>query len=246
MHSMSHPIKKVAISQSNYIPWKGYFDMIAAVDAFVLYDEMQFTRRDWRNRNKIKTKDGVQWLTVPVEVKGKYFQSIRDTRIAGTDWRRSHWQTLSQSYARASFFKDYEDTFRRLYLETETDSLSDLNFHFITAVCGLLGIETPIYSSADFTLADGKTERLVELCKQLGATDYLSGPAAKDYIQPHLFEQADIHLHYFDYSGYLPYRQLHGAFVHEVSVLDLLFNEGADARRYLKTFQPDDACYEKI
>jgi len=104
-------MKKVAILQSNYIPWKGYFDMIGLVDEFILYDDMQYTRRDWRNRNKIKTPNGLAWLTIPVEVKGKYFQKINETIISEPQWAKDHWATIKQFYSKARFFKDYKDIF---------------------------------------------------------------------------------------------------------------------------------------
>src|SRR5438046_4323553 len=98
--------RKAAIVQSNYIPWKGYFDLIRRVDEFILYDDVQYTRRDWRNRNLIKTPQGLRWLTIPVEVKGKYYQSIRDTKIADPVWAASHWQTIVHNYGRAPHVRD--------------------------------------------------------------------------------------------------------------------------------------------
>ena len=130
--------KKVAIVQSNYIPWKGYFDMIAAVDEFILYDDMQYTRRDWRNRNKIKTAQGVKWLTVPVKVKGKYHQSIRETEIAGSQWAQLHWKALVQNYQAAHCFSEIADLLEPLYLSEPPTHLSQLNRRLIEAVCVLL------------------------------------------------------------------------------------------------------------
>ena len=110
-------MKKIAISQSNYIPWKGYFDLINKVDEFILYDDAQFTRRDWRNRNKIKTPNGLQWLTIPVDVKGKYFQKINETRISDKNWGVKHWHQIKQNYSKARSFKKYKDIFEKLYLD---------------------------------------------------------------------------------------------------------------------------------
>jgi hypothetical protein len=106
------PPKTIAIVQSNYIPWKGYFDLIARVDEFILYDDMQYTRRDWRNRNLIKTAQGLQWLTIPVDVKGKYFQRINETQISDANWAEVHWKSIVHTYARAPFFAQYKDTFQ--------------------------------------------------------------------------------------------------------------------------------------
>lgn len=226
--------KSIAILQSNYIPWKGYFDMIASVDEFILYDDMQYTRRDWRNRNQIKTPQGAQWLTVPVLVKGKYYQTIRETEIDGTTWARDHWKTLAQNYKRAPHFQEVADWLEPIYRDAQQTHLSILNRAIIEKVCVFLGIQSRISSSSDYVLCDGKTERLVDLCKQAGATEYISGPAAKDYIDPQLFEQENIRLTWFDYSGYPEYPQLWGEFTHYVSILDLLFNCGKSARDYMR------------
>lgn len=230
--------KRIAIVQSNYIPWKGYFDMIAAVDEFVIYDDMQYTRRDWRNRNLIKTPQGIQWLTVPVQVKGKYLQAIRDTEIAGSDWASVHWKALVQNYRRAPYFNEVAAWVEPLYLTQTNAHLSQLNRCFIDAVCDYVGINTVIKNSWDYPLIDGKTERLADLCAKAGATEYISGPAAKDYIVEEVFSERGIDLTWFDYSQYPEYPQLWGDFVHGVTILDLLFNCGKDARRYMKHVQP--------
>lgn len=229
-------MRKVAISQSNYIPWKGYFDSINMVDEFMLYDDMQYTRRDWRNRNKIKTKEGAKWLTVPVEVKGKYFQKINETLISDPKWGQDHWNSILHNYNKAPFFKDYKDVFEPLYLNNQEDHLSLVNYNFINAICGILGITTRISWSSAYELKEDRNERLVDLCIKTGATDYFSGPAAKAYMDERLFNEANIQVHYYDYSGYPEYNQLHGEFDHAVSVLDLIFCEGPNARKYMKTF----------
>jgi hypothetical protein len=227
-------LKKVAILQSNYIPWKGYFDMIGAVDEFILYDDMQYTRRDWRNRNQIKTPQGVQWLTVPVRVKGKYDQKIRDTEIDGSEWAVVHWKALTQNYARAPHFAEIAAWIEPLYLAAPASHLSELNRRFIEAICAYLRIETVIGDSRDYVLVEGKTERLADLCAQAGGTEYISGPAAKNYIDERVFEARGIKLTWFDYSGYSEYPQLWGEFTHGVTVLDLLFNCGREAHRYMR------------
>lgn len=227
-------MKKVAILQSNYIPWKGYFDMIAAVDEFILYDDMQYTRRDWRNRNQIKTPQGVQWLTVPVKVKGKYHQSIRETEIDGTDWAEAHWKTIVQNYRRAPHFEEVAAIFEPLYLQHQYTHLSALNRKLIEAVCAYLGIATKISNSWDYQLIDGKTERLVDLCAQAGGTEYISGPSAKGYVDEDIFAKRGITLSWFSYTDYLEYPQLWGDFAHGVTILDLLFNSGKDAPHYMK------------
>lgn len=226
-------MKKVAILQSNYIPWKGYFDMIAAVDEFILYDDMQYTRRDWRNRNQIKTPQGVVWLTVPVKVKGKFNQSIRETEINGDSWREQHWKSLCANYRRAPHFAEVAKVIEPLY-QTPYRTISEVNRAFIEAICGYLGITTKISNSWEYQLIEGKTERLVDLCRQAGAAEYISGPSAMDYIQPQFFEEAGIKLSWFDYEGYPEYPQLWGEFTHGVSILDLLFNCGKSAPNFMR------------
>jgi hypothetical protein len=232
------PKKTIAILQSNYIPWKGYFDLIAHVDEFILYDDMQYTRRDWRNRNLIKTAQGLQWLTIPVDVKGKYFQRINETQINDANWADVHWKSIVHNYARAPFFAQYKDTFQQLYATVPFLLLSQVNYHFISAICQILGITTKISWSSDYTLVDGKTERLVGLCQSAKASHYISGPAARDYIVDDLFAEAHITLEYADYAGYPPYPQLYGEFAHGVSVLDLIFNVGPQAIDYMKYVKP--------
>lgn len=230
-------MKKVAIVQSCYIPWKGYFDLIGAVDEFILYDDMQYTRRDWRNRNKIKTPQGLHWLTVPVRVKGKYAQTIRETEIDGMLWAETHWRSLTQHYRRAPYFHQIAAYLEPYYRQHTYTHLADLNHALLHAVCALLGITTQLAPSWTYQLCEGKTERLVDLCVQAGATVYVSGPAAQGYLEPSLFAAANIQLTWFDYAGYPVYPQLWGAFEHAVTILDLLFNCGPAAPRYMKLAQ---------
>jgi hypothetical protein len=229
--------KRIAILQSSYIPWKGYFDLIRAVDEFVLLDDVQYTRRDWRNRNRIKTRGGLLWLTIPVSVTGKYLQRIRDTQIEDAGWAHRHWRSITASYARAPHFEPYRAGLAELYARlADEGSLSLVNHAFISHICGLLGIHTRLRWSSDYTMAGGRTERLVEICRQADATEYLSGPSARAYIEPELFDRAGIALAYADYSGYPEYPQLYPPFEHGVSILALLFAVGDTAERYLLRF----------
>ena len=228
-------MKRVAISQSNYIPWKGYFDLISKVDEFIIYDEMQYTRRDWRNRNKIKTPQGVKWLTVPVSIKGKYNQKIKDTLIDGDHWAAKHWRALSYNYARAPHFEELAAIFEPVYLQKSHTHLSELNKAFIEKVCAYLDIETTIRDSGEFALIDGKTERLVDLCEKAGASHYVTGPTAKNYIEEQIFFERGITTVWFDYSNYPQYPQLWGEFIHDVTILDLLFNCGLDSSKYMRS-----------
>lgn len=229
--------KKLLITQSNYIPWKGYFDNINTVDEFIVYDDMQYTKRDWRNRNQIKTPQGLLWLTVPVVVKGKFFQKINETHVSEKNWGEKHWKTIIANYSKAPYFKLYKDLFETIYRDQSFTDITSINISFIKAVNSVLGIATKITDSREFDLVEGKTERLVDICKQCNATDYYTGPAAKDYMDEGLFKQDNINIHYFDYSSYPQYPQLFGEFNHYVSILDLIFNIGKDAKTYMKTFK---------
>lgn len=231
----SQKTKRIAILQSNYIPWKGYFDIIRSVDEFIIYDEMQYTRKDWRNRNQIKTRIGLQWLTIPVRHDNSK-QKINETTIADQKWAQTHWKTLSRNYARAEYFQDYKAQFEDLYLGCHLQLLSDINIHFLKGINTILGITTPIHRSRDYQLADGPTERLVDLCKQFQATEYLTGPSASNYIDESLFAQENIAIIWANYSDYPQYRQLHYSFEHGVTALDLIFNEGSNANQYTRQF----------
>lgn len=234
----TNKLKKIAILQSNYIPWKGYFDLINMVDEFVIYDNAQYTKNDWRNRNKIKTPVGLQWLTIPVK-HNSLEQSIQNTEIADKKWNIKHWRTVSQNYSNAKYFKDYKDTFEELYLTNDLQYLSQINYKFITTINKILGINTLIRSSNEFLLSGNPTEKLLEICKQCQANIYLSGPAAKNYLDEKLAKQENIKIEWMDYDGYPEYNQLHEPFVHKVTILDLIFNEGSNAIKFMKSFHND-------
>lgn len=230
--------KRVAIIQSNYIPWRGYFDIIDSVDAFVLLDDVQYTRRDWRNRNQIKTAQGLQWLTIPVDVKGQFDVKIKDVTVANAEWTSDHWNKISQAYRKAPHFATYSDVFEDAYLSCTEKYLSQINFRFLQLINSILEIKTPIYWSHDFSMSTDKSQRLLDICLQLEAATYVSGPAAKDYLQTDKFELAGVNVEWMSYDGYRSYEQLHGDFVPNVSVIDLIFNEGPEAKQYFKRFSP--------
>lgn len=228
--------KKVAIVQSNYIPWKGYFDLINMADEFILLDDVQFTRRDWRNRNYIKSPAGLKMLSIPVKAKGNFYIPINKVEVAAPDWGENHWQQIRQFYSKAPFFNGYAATFESLYLQNKPDFLSRINYRFLKAICEILDINTPVTWSTDYDSAGQKTQKLLSLCQQAGATTYLSGPAAKVYLDEVLFQKEGIAVEWMDYGGYNEYPQLYPPFQHQVSVLDLLFNVGPDAKKYLKSY----------
>lgn len=217
--------KKVAILQSNYIPWKGYFDLMNQVDDFVIYDCVQYTKNDWRNRNQIKSKNGLQWLTIPVSIKNSN-QLINETKTANNIWTKKHFKTIEQTYAKAEFFKDYKDELKECYSQAQQlTSLSEINLLFIKWINKKLGITTSMHFAESFELPDDRIERLVSICETLNADTYLSGPAAKDYLNEDNFTNKGITVEWMNYGGYSEYKQLHGEFTPFVSVLDSLFNQ---------------------
>jgi hypothetical protein len=222
----------VSILQSNYIPWKGYFDIIAKSDFFVIYDEVQFTKNDWRNRNLIKTQKGIEWLSIPIRHENLN-QKVFETKISLNNWSKKHKSTFQTNYGKAPYFKEYKDSIFEIY-DNPSSNLSKINRLFIEKICAILAIETKIIDSRELNLEGDKIERLVDACKKLNATKYLSGPAAKNYINEGLFNENNIELEWMDYSNYKEYNQLHPPFEHGVSILDLIFNEGPNARRFLK------------
>ena len=210
--------------------------MIAAADEVIIYDDVQFTKNDWRNRNKIKTPKGVEWLSVPV---GRNIsRRIRDVELRDSRWQEKHWRALELNYRRASHFREIAVLFEPLYRRRNYTHLSELNRALTEAVCVYLGITTKISNSWDYQLLGGQTERLVDLCLQAGATNYISGPAARSYINEGSFSERGIQLNWFDYSDYPEYPQLWGDFIPSVTILDLLFNCGKDAPRYMKHVRP--------
>jgi hypothetical protein len=222
----------VSILQSNYIPWKGYFDIIAKSDVFVIYDEVQYTKNDWRNRNQIVTKQGIQWITIPVK-QDSLNQKIDKTEIFLENWNKKHKNTIASNYSKAPFFKEVSEFLFPLY-ENPSKNLSEINSSFILAICKYLEIKTQILNSKDLYLTGDRNERLVDACIKLNSSNYLSGPGAKDYLDLALFEKNGISVEWMDYSCYPKYNQATKEFVHSVSIIDLLFNEGKASRKFLK------------
>lgn len=224
--------RRVAILQSNYIPWKGYFDIIHDVDRFVFYDDNQYTSRDWRNRNKIKTAQGAAWLSVPVGTDRS--RLICDVSIPDRGWQAKHWIALQQNYGKCPHFERYRDYFEHVYLGTTWTMLSDLNQSTIRHIAReFLGIRTEFSDSRGYDGQGLKLDKLVDVARKAGATYYLSGPAAKDYIVEDRFKEVGIELAWKDYTGYPEYPQRFPPFEHGVTVLDLLFNVGPDAPWYI-------------
>jgi hypothetical protein len=223
--------KTVAVIQSNYLPWKGYFDIIHDVDEFVFHDDLQYTKGDWRNRNLIKTPIGSAWLTVPVGT--DQHRLICEVPLKDPSWQPKHWRLLQQHYSAAPFFENYRKFFEEFYLNTRWDHLAVMNQHLIKRISqDFLGIRTQFSDSRDYKPEGSKQDRLLDLLKRAGATTYVSGPAAKDYIIPEQFETAGIKLLWKDYSDYPDYPQFHPPFTHNVTILDLLFQVGPNSPWY--------------
>ena len=228
--------KKVAILQSNYIPWKGYFDIINMVDEFIFYDDVQYTKNDWRNRNKIKTLRGAEWLTVPCG--SSISRLICEVSLDDASWQKKHWEKIKENYQHAPFFYDYKDFFEDVYLNSNWNNLSELNQYFIKNIStDLLNIKTVFNDSRNFHLERKKADRLIELLIKAGANYYVSGPAAKNYLNEEKFRSENIEIFWMDYSGYPEYNQLYPPFEHHVSIIDLIFNEGPNAKKYMKSFE---------
>lgn len=224
---------RVAIVQSCYLPWKGHFDLIHSVDVFIFLDDVQYTVRDWRSRNKIKRRDGkTAWLTVPVL--GGRDQLISQARVDDSQpWRAKHVESLRHAYGKTPFGERYlPAVYEALEDATET-SLSRINVRLTKLVAGFLGIGARFHRSDEFVSAGTKDDKLLDLVKAVGGTYYLSGPSARDYIQPEKFERAGVELAYMDYSGYPAYEQGSGDFEHAVTALDLLCWTGPDAPDYI-------------
>lgn len=222
---------RVVILQSNYLPWKGYFDLIARADRFVFYDQVQYTHQDWRNRNRLKWPDGqLRWLTVPVG--RSHGRRIDEVTFSKPDWRETHVRTIIEAYGKAPHFDPA--LLDEVFFATKSERLSEFNQHAIGVLCGRLGIVTPLLDSKEFAATGDKTQRLADILKAVGATHYVTGPSAIAYLHEDLLAVNGIEVEYMDYSGYPTYPQGAGPFEHAVSVLDLLFWTGPEARNYLK------------
>jgi hypothetical protein len=236
---MAEP-KKVAIVQSSYIPWRGYFDMIAKADLFVLYDVVQYTKRDWRNRNKIKTAAGDKWLTIPVRTSHRQFQRINQAEVVPAIWADKHLKSFEVNYRKARYFDQTMEWLVPLYSDLkEQRQLSIINKSLIKALCQQLSISTPIIEAEDFQIIGHRSQALLSILQQIeGVTHYISGPAAKAYLDEELFNNQNIKVDWMDYADYPIYDQLFPPFSPKVSIVDLLFNEGPNSRYYLKRQSP--------
>jgi hypothetical protein len=222
---------KVVILQSNYLPWKGYFDLINDADVFCFYDEVKYTKNDWRNRNKIYSKNGLQWLSIPIDKDAVKYKICEAVLPQG--WQQQHYNSLKMTYGRAPHFASLEQLMNEFYVNRQFQYLSEFNQHSIKEIAAFLGINTRFVNSNEYELKGDRVERLINLLKDIGATEYISGPAAKDYLsgQEHRFEENNIKLTYKDYKGYPEYEQLIKPFEHYVSIVDLIANLGSEGSK---------------
>ena len=230
---------RICIIQSNYIPWEGFFDLIGRCDEYVIFDRVQYSRRHWHNRNRIKTANGTAWLTIPVATRGRFEQPIDAVEIektgAGQHWAEKHWRTLELAYRRAPFFVALAPDVRALYERAAKETrLTEVNEIFLRGIAGMLRLKTRFSRDTAYPSSRAKTGRLLDIARAAGADTYLSGPSARGYFDEAMFREAGIATEWMSYDGYPEYKQLHGSFEHAVTVLDLLFNTGPEAPRYLR------------
>jgi len=224
---------RICIVQSCYIPWKGFFDLIGQCDEYVIYDGAQYVKRHWHNRNRIKTANGVEWLTIPVVTKGRFEQPIDQVEIE-KKWADKHWRAIELAHKRTPFFEEFAPAVKAWYERADKEArLSDVNLIFLQGIAGLLGLKTRMVRDTVYPARGGKTERLLAIARAAGADRYLSGPSARDYFDEAVFRAAGVTPEWMSYQGYPEYPQQHGEFEHAVTALDLLFNTGPDAPRYL-------------
>jgi len=218
--------------QPNFIPWIGFFYKMIQADKFVLADDVQYTTHGYINRVEIRTSYGKKWLTVPVLTRGKGFQKIKDIQIENSqNWQHKHWDTLQLNYRYSPYFEHYAEFFKNIY-EKQWKYLIDLNISIIDFVRNKLNISTPIYSSSQLSLKEGTTERIVDMANKLNCSHYLSGASGKKYLRERDFLESGITLQYASFV-HPEYHQQFGRFVPNLSIVDLLFNEGPNSRRIL-------------
>jgi hypothetical protein len=225
-------MKKIAILQSNYIPWKGYFDIIGKADIFIFHDDLQYTKGDWRNRNLIKTQSGKSWLTVPCGSNEN--RKINEVKIVDNSWQLSHWRKIEASYYCAHYFKYTASFLKPIYLERNWDNLSEMNQYIIKFISNeILNFNTKFLNSTEFNLKEKKSQRVLELLKKLNANYYLSGPSAKNYLDVDLFKFNKIEIEWMNYDDYKEYSQLFPPFDHNVSFIDMLMNLGPNTKEFM-------------
>jgi hypothetical protein len=225
--------RRIAVIQSSYLPWRGYFDIIHDVDEFIFYDDVQFTKQDWRTRNRIYSSQGVSWISLPCG--SNLERKINEVKLPGDiPWGKQQWDKIRNAYRKAPYFGKYKDFFANVFLEYKWEYLSQLNQYFITTISrDFLKIPTKFSNSTDYQSFGKKNEKLLSLIKNAGCEVYISGPAAKNYINEDDYKASGISIEWKDYSGYPEYPQNNTPFEPNVSIIDLLFHIGPDAPFYI-------------
>ncbi len=222
--------------QPNYLPYLGFFHKIYHAGMFVIVDNVQFVKRGpfgWMNRNKIRTAEGARWLTVPVLVKGKFEQQIKDTKInTALPWARKHWRTLARSYSKAPYFTRYADFFDETYNKKKWENFCDLSTHLIFFLLKALGIDRPVKIASELGGRGKGDDLILDLCEKTGADAYLHGKHGADYIDEEKFRARGVGCAYQNFEHPV-YRQQHLPFLSHLSVVDLLFNHGAESLEIL-------------
>ena len=222
----------VAVHQPQYLPWLGYFDKMRRADMFCFLDNVQYKKNDWQNRNRLKTDQGWQWLTVPVSY--RFRQKINEVKINhGVDWKRKHLQALITNYNRAPYFREYMVIFEQIFSK-DWDSLSELNVYVTERLKELLGLQRkPTFLSSNFMLRDDPTDRLIDICKELGADTYLSGQDGVNYMDLARFQKYGLSVIIQDFNHPV-YPQLYTNFQSHLSIVDLLFNCGPTSMEIIR------------
>jgi len=222
----------LSVHQPQYIPWLGYFHKIAKSDLFIFLDDVQYKKREFQNRNKIKTASGPLWLTVPVVTKGHYTQNIKDVLINNEeDWASDHLKSIEHNYSKAACFQEHRQFFQALY-KKKHEMLIDTSMEMINYSLNYLNIQTPVKMSSEFQIKSMSTQRIIDLCKAAGADTYLSGSGGRDYMDVSLFEKNNIKLLFQDFK-HPQYPQLFGSFEPFLSIVDLFLNCGIESREIL-------------
>ncbi len=225
--------RRIAIMQPGYLPWLGFFELMCHCDLFVFLDDVQYTKRDWRNRNRIRTYNGWQWLTVPVFNRNKSGQLIRDVRINNYgSWQKQHFKALQIHYGKSKFSNLFLPEFENIYSK-KWDKLLDLNVELILLLAEMLLIKIPWVFSSQLNIKSKKSERILEICKLLNADELYDSKAASDFLDLSLFEKEEISVKFQDFVHPV-YDQVYKPFIPYMSVIDLLFNYGEKSLKVIR------------
>lgn len=227
-------MKRVGVLQAGYIPWLGFFELMASSDVFVIYDDVQYDKHGWRNRNRIKTLQGIKWLTVPVLTKGQNWPDINKVIVSHKRWQKKHRMSIYHAYRKAKYFDDVFPIIDN-GLKLDSDNLIDIDMYFINKFASYMNIGTELYLSSSLDIfGESKADRLINICKHFGATHYYNGARGQHLYKKEDFRNHGILLEIQNYK-HPAYKQLHGEFVPYLSIVDLLFNEGPSSLEIVRS-----------